>query len=114
MPCYRNPANESARGSSVSLMKTTHAFLGADLRLGHEGLIELAKKENVDLHKLPTGSAAVFINSEKSKLKTYSWNGVVSYIRTTKRGSIDMDVLDEIVKAISPNGHMDFKKAMRE
>lgn len=96
-------------------MKTVHFFLGADLRGSHAGLMLQAKAKKVDLAKLANGEAAVFINRRKTKLNAYSFNGVVSYVRfDDSRRGIDMDSLNEIPRAFTKDGHMDYTKALRE
>lgn len=95
-------------------MKTVHFFLGADLRSQHLGLIAIAKKANIDLLRLNAEEAVIFINSAKNKIKSFSYNGVVSYIKfdDPKRG-IDMDALNEIPKAFDKNGTLNYTKALK-
>lgn len=95
-------------------MKTVHCILGADLRCSHEGLKIQARSRGISLKSLMPGEAIVFINHAKNKMKAYSYNGVVSYIRfdDPKRG-IDLNALDEFPKAFRPDGTMDYEKALR-
>jgi len=96
-------------------MKTVHFFLGADLRGSHAGLAMQAKQKNIDLAKLKAGEAVVFINRKKNKLKSYSFNGVVSYVRfDDSRRGIDMDALNEIPRSFTSDGRMDYERALRE
>jgi hypothetical protein len=105
-------------------MKTVHVVLGADLRGNHNVLEVQAKKHNLHLSRLRFGEAVLFINRKKDKLKSYSFNGVVSYIRfddsgfdgSGRRGSrrgLDLDALNEIPRAFSPNGVLDYDKALK-
>lgn len=94
------------------MSKVLHVFLGMDLRAGHVGLMVHAKKAGVE--ELPKGSAIIFINAKKNKMKSYSWNGVVSYIRSEEANRpIDLSVIDELPKAFDTNGHMDYAKALK-
>lgn len=94
-------------------MKTVEVFLGADLRCSHQGLIELAAKHGVMIKNLKPGEAIVYINAKKDRLKVLSWNRVLSYVNFTGDRKLDLDALSEIPKAISPDGTMDYKKALR-
>lgn len=95
-------------------MKTVHVFLGADMRSMHRGLREIAKANGIDLTKLKKGEAAVFINASKNKLKSYSFNGVISYVRfDDPQRPIDLNALDELPKAFDPNGKLDYSRALK-
>lgn len=65
-------------------MKAIKIFTGVDLIVSHDGLKEYAKKHKVDLKELRTGEVAIFVNTKKDKMKSYAWNGVLSYLRRTE------------------------------
>lgn len=95
-------------------MKTIKILLGADMRSGHPGLKKQALKMGFDIDTLKEGEAVVFINVSKDRMKAYSWNGVLSYVRfTEKNRAIDLNAIDEFPKAFSPDGSMDYRKALR-
>lgn len=95
-------------------MKSVNIFLGADLRLGHDGLRKLAKSKNVLLSELNRDEAVIFINSARDKIKSYSWNGVVSYMRSKETNRpIDLMALDYLVKTFNPSGQMNYPAALR-
>jgi hypothetical protein len=96
------------------MSKVIHVFLGSDLRAGHNGLFNQAKASGVKVKELPEGSAIIFINRKKNKLKSYAWNGVVSYIRSDETNRpIDLSVIDELPRAFDSNGRMDYAKALK-
>lgn len=95
-------------------MRTVNVILGADLRSGHNGLTQQAKTKQIDLRKLSTGEAVVFINAKKNKMKCFSYNGVLSYVRfDDPRRGIDLNAIDFFPKAFHPDGRMDYPKALR-
>jgi len=95
-------------------MKTVHVFLGADLRCSHDGLKVQAKKSDIDLDKLRTGEAIVFINTKKNRIKAYSYNGVLSYIRLpNSQRIVDLSAIDYFPQEFNPNGTMDYARALK-
>lgn len=92
-------------------MKLVHCFLGADLRAGHTGLAEIAKSQSVDLSTLESGTAAVFVNRKRDRIKALSYNGVLSYVICPN--GIDLHTLDILPQAFRPSGQMDYKSALR-
>ena len=97
-------------------MKAVKFFFGADLRGGHDMLIKQAKKAGVDLKDLAPAEAAVFINRAKDKLKSFSYNGVMSYIRFPREENrrIDMMALNELARAFDSRGVLNYNKALRQ
>lgn len=95
-------------------MKAVHVFLAVDMRCGHDGLYLLAKSHGVDISKLGTENACVFISRDRLKMKTFSWNGVVCSIKSKdNKRPYDISALDEIAKAFDKNGAIDYPKALR-
>jgi hypothetical protein len=96
-------------------VKAVKFLFNADLRGGHDNLKAQSKKVGVDLEKLETEEAAVFINRQRNKIKTYSYNGVMSYIRFTEEShrGIDMNALSEIARAFDKRGQLDYNKALK-
>lgn len=95
-------------------MKAVKVITGADLRAMHPGLKKLAARFDIDLGNLKDGEAVLFINRAKDKLKSYSSNGVVSYVRfDDKKRSIDMDALNEIPRSFNSDGSLDYNRALK-
>jgi hypothetical protein len=95
-------------------MKTVHVFTDVDMRMGHEGLEDVARGHRVSLKGLEAGEAAVFISRNRMRMKAYSWNGVVSYLRAKALRPFDLSAVDEFAKAFSPEGVMDYDKAIKK
>jgi hypothetical protein len=79
-------------------------FLDADMRNGHEGLAELAKKENINVQTLQRGQFVVFINSAKDRVKIYAASNVIAYMRSVRGQKIDLRVIREIPRAFNGGG----------
>lgn len=97
-------------------MKAVKFLFNADMRGGHDHLLAQAKKLNIDLGDLRLEEAVVFINRRQNKIKTFSYNGVISYVRFTEdshRG-IDLNALSEIARAFNKNGVLDYNKALKQ
>lgn len=95
-------------------MNTVHFVLGADLRGGHLGLAAQAKSHNIKLQELNDMEAVVFINAAKNKMKAYSWNGVISYVKfDDPKRPLNLMSLDEIPRAFNRDGTMNYKKALK-
>lgn len=95
-------------------MKTCNIFLGADLRLGHLGLIKLAETKAIKLLELKEGEAVIFINAKRNRMKSYAWNSVVSYVRSEETNRpIDLNALDYLAQTFNPKGQMDYSAALK-
>lgn len=89
-------------------------FMGADLRAGHVGLRALAQKHRVQLSALGSGECVVFINRARNKIKSYSFNGVISYVRfDDARRGVSIEALDELPRAFRSDGTLDYDRALR-
>lgn len=95
-------------------MKTVHIFLSVDMRMGHDGLSSYAKKKGVELALLPSQTACVFIARDRRRIKAYSANGVLCYVKALTNRPFDLEALDYIPQAFSPDGVMDYDKALRK
>jgi len=95
-------------------MRCVNAFLGADMRLGHDGLLAYAKSKKVDLNALGAGEAAVFINAKRTHMKIYSAK-VISFVRSVDiNRPIDLSVLDYIAKIWDSDALFDYPQALKE
>lgn len=84
------------------------------MRVGHDGLVKYAKDKGVDLKSLSTETACVFIARDRMRMKSYSYNGVVSYMKAPDRKRpFDLSAIDEFPRAFSKSGHMSYAKALR-
>lgn len=66
--------------------QVTHVFLDVNMGCQHNGLKELAKKKNVNLDKLPAMTSAIFVSRNRNRIKLYSYNGVLHYLRSDEYG----------------------------
>ncbi len=95
-------------------MRIIYLFEETDMRFGHDALKVMAKKKKVDLEKLPDKTAVFFISSDKRRMKAYSYNGVLSYIRQQEyHRPIDLAAISEFSKAFDAKGHFDYNKALK-
>lgn len=96
-------------------MKTVHIFTAVDMRSGHDGLALYAKNKGVKLIEMEEETACIFISRNRLRMKAYSYNGVVSYIRAPDRNRpFDLNAVDEFPKAFDKNGVMNYAKALKE
>src|SRR6267142_4284345 len=94
-------------------MKTVEVFIGADMRCSHRGLVKLAKDNGVHVDDLQPGDAIVYVNMRKNRVKTLSYNGVLSYLNLEgTRRTVDLDALSMIPQALDPRGAMNYKRAL--
>jgi hypothetical protein len=88
-------------------------FLNADMRNGHDGLAQLAKKHELNVLKLEPGQYIVFVNSARDRVKVYAASNVIAYLKLA-RGKIDMNTIQEIPKAFRGTGRIDYDAALKE
>lgn len=95
-------------------MKALHVFTAVDMRSGHDGLVQYAKSKGVKLSELEVETACVFISRDRLRIKTYSYNGVVSYLKAPDaKRPFDLSAIDEFPKAFDKNGTMNYAKALK-
>lgn len=88
----------------------TQVFLNADLRGSHNALIALAATHKMDLTKLQTNEAVVFINRARTLMKVFVTGNTFS---STRRDYIDLDVVRHIPRAFGANGDFKYDEALR-
>lgn len=93
--------------------KIIRVFLDTDMRCQHPGLVLIAAKEGIKLDALEQNEHALFLNKFKNKVKIYSHNKVLSYMRHDK-GKLDLMALQEIPKTFATKGHLDFDAAIKK
>lgn len=87
-------------------------FLNADLRCGHDGLAQLAKKHGMNVAKIESGQFLIFINGQRSKVKIYAASNVIAYLKLDK-GRLNMDTIREIPRVFAAKGRMDYDEALK-
>lgn len=86
-------------------------FPNSDMRRGHAGLAEYARKEGKNVAKLEPGQFMLFVNRKKDQLKLYSAGNCVTHFKS-ESGRIDMRIISEIPRNFS-GGRFDYKNALR-
>lgn len=87
-------------------MKVVKIFTDVNMTKQHKGLFEIAKRNKVDLTKL-NGTLILFINKARNKVKCWSPNGVLSYIKLNT-GTVTTEVIQEFARAFDDNGLINF------
>lgn len=83
------------------------------MRKSHDGLVSYAKQKRIDLTKLPDETACVFISSNRLRIKTYSYNHVLGYLKAPSYRPFDLTAIDEFPRAFNKDGLMDYNKALK-
>lgn len=98
------------------MTKLVNAFLDVDMRCQHDGLAKIAKKHRVDVWSLSPGEHVVFINRAMDRIKMFSPNGVLSYLRLKSDQRIDLDTLKYIPEAYdgSKDLRVTYSQALRK
>lgn len=86
-------------------------FVNADLRNGHMGLSQMAKQDRIQVEKLEPGQYLVFINTAKNKMKVYTANNIVAYLRLS-RGRIDLSTISKIPQSFQ-GGDIHYDEALK-
>src|SRR5687767_6054463 len=95
------------------MARALQVFFDSDLRCSHDGLALVAKKAKIDVSKLQPGEYVLFINSEKNKLKLFTANNVLAYLRL-ERGKLEERTISLIPEAFMASGKIDYEKALRQ
>jgi len=92
----------------------THCFLEADLRGQHASLANAAKKgAKVDVSKLKSGQHLLFINRKRDKMKMFSANNIVSYMKLPS-GTIDLGAIKHFGSCFDKDLEMTYSQALRK
>lgn len=86
-------------------------YQDADLRFSAPGLIEFAKKENLDPDKFENGQWILFINREWTKLRMLGRQGIL--LSKNFERKFDPFVVKEILEAFLGDSRVDWDKAMK-
>jgi len=87
--------------------RIVRVFLDVNLAQGHDGLRDEAKRGKVTTDKLEPGEYVVFVNRAQDRVKIYTGNGVLAYLRS-KGQRIDLSVISKIPAAFKNNGKLDY------
>lgn len=96
----------------MSSNKLLRVFLDVNMQLGHDGLTALAQQSNVSVRKLQPMEHVVFVNRAVDKVKIYSSNGVVSYLRSPT-GKLDLGTLEHFAECFGAEGFQ-YTEALRK
>lgn len=95
------------------MAKLLQVFLNSDMRCCHDGLAKLAKENKVDVKKLEPGEFVIFINSSMDRVKLYTANEVVAYLRLQK-GKVDLRTISLIPRAFMASGKFQYDESLKE
>ncbi len=87
-------------------------FIDTDLRSQHNGLAKIAARHRINVSRLRPGEHVMFINRARDKMKMYSANGVLSYLRLGDRRKVDMDTIGEIPRAFDGSLSLAYERAL--
>jgi len=93
--------------------RITHCFLDTDFRNQHAGLTLIAKKSHIQVSQLKPGQHLMFINSAQNKMKLFSANNIVSYLKLD-RGRIDLAAIQHFSSCFSSNLEMTYATALKK
>lgn len=93
--------------------KILRVFLDTDMRNQHDGLEKIATKNKVSLIDLDQGSHVIFVNTRCNKIKIYSSNGVLSYMKKDTGGKLDLNMIEMIPHSFNQTGAIDWNKAAK-
>lgn len=80
-------------------------FLDVHMGLGHDGLIEIAKKGKVKINDLNESDLVMFINKHGDKLKVLGAQGkVIGYLKLPEKRRIMLEALQYIPHTFGSNG----------
>lgn len=95
------------------MSRLLQVFLNVDLRCAHDGLAKVAKDNKIKIEDLEPGEFVVFVNSHKNRLKLFTANGVLAYLKL-KTGKIDLRTIALIPQAFKGSGRIDYDKALKD
>lgn len=96
------------------MARAIQIFLNCDLRCCHEGLAEVAKKNKIDVKKLNPGEFVIFINASKNRLKLYTANNVIAYLKLQENQKIDLRVIALIPQAFEATGKINYDENLKK
>lgn len=94
-------------------LRVIRFFRDADLRCGHDGLREMAKKEGIDPWTLEPGEFLVFANNRQNKLKIYAPGNVLCYVKSPDDRRIDLNIV-RLIPRFFNGTEFNYDAAVRE
>lgn len=91
--------------------KIVRVFLDTNMSLQHQGLVAIAMSNGVAVPGLKNGEHIVFVNKKLNKVKVYSSNGLVSYLRLDDGRKLDLNIISMIPSCFDANLRIDWNKA---
>ncbi len=88
-------------------------YPNTDLRNSHHGLSLIAKKDGLNLSKLPLGDYVVFINNQRTDMKMYAPGNIVAHVKMEKGMKINERAIRLVPKFFS-GGQIHYSDALRE
>lgn len=90
------------------------AMSNVSMALGHDGLRTLASKHGLELDTLQPGDLALFMNTQRDKLKMIGAKGIVlGYLRMPKGQKMPLEAVQYIPRAFASDGSVSLDKAIR-
>lgn len=87
-------------------------FFDTDLRNGLDGLIDVAKKRNVDIDKLKKGDFLVFVNTKRDKMRLVPCKDLFANYRSPT-GRIELNMIRHIPEYFD-GSELGFSKALEK
>lgn len=94
---YENQVQAIADSKKFA-QKIIRFFPETDMRNGHDGLAEIAKKNNVNVSQLKIGEYVIFTNKKKTAIKMYAPNHIIVHQRLPGGARLDTRVISLIPK----------------
>jgi hypothetical protein len=84
-----------------------------DMRNGHDGLAEMARKSGIKIDNLGAGEFLAFVNRARNKLKLYNGQELVAYLRLKDNRKIDPRVIQNLPRYFDGT-KINYDAAMRD
>lgn len=95
------------------MAKIIQVFFDADMRNGHDGLVALARKSDLNIQTLESGTFAVFINGKQNMIKLYAPNNVIAFYRAPAHSKVELRTIPLIVKSFHATRGLDYDAALK-
>lgn len=90
------------------------AVSNVSMNLGHDGLNKIAGKFGVEFENLQPGDCALFLNTQRDKLKIVGAKGIVlGYLKMPKGQRMPLEAVQYVSQAFSSDGTVNLDKAIR-
>lgn len=89
-------------------------FVNVNMAQGHDSLASLAKKYEINVHKLTPGEYVVFVNGARDRVKVYAAANVIAYQKLPRGGRLDLRAISEIPRVFKASGRMSYDDALKE